>query len=315
MKVFLIDNNKIIKYMLPLKIDETFSINYNTSEIKDCLITFEGINGKWYLTSNGTVTIIEGNQKLDRTAVETYKKYTLKVVGKADLIEIYFLPAKETLFKLDFTKSDNFSVGNSDTCHICYKSSDLTEIQALFKAVGEDWIVSAVNDDNYKIYINNARATLKKLKPGDVIFIGGLKIIWMSNFIYVNNPRNILRITGMKLIQDKASELKGVSLKATKKTEKIEKPIEEKEETTEKTATKKQTSQKSTTAKKSTAKTTKETKAKSTSKAKTSSSEKVEEEKPAKKTTAKTSKAKSAEGESETKKTTKKSTASKKETK
>ena len=210
MKVFLIDNNKIIKYMLPLRVDETFSINYNIPEIKDCLITFEGINGNWYLTSNGTITIIDNGQELDRNIIEPYKKYTLKVVGKAHLIEIYFLPAKETLFKLDFTKLDNFSIGNSDTCHICYKTQDLADVQALFKAVGEDWVVSGVNDDNYKIYINNSRATLKKLKSGDVIFIGGLKIIWMSNFIYVNNPRNILRITGMKLIQDEVNELKDI---------------------------------------------------------------------------------------------------------
>ena len=109
----------------------------------------------------------------------------------------------------------------------------------------------------------------------------------------------------------KASELKGASLKATKKAEKVEEVKEVTEEASEKSASKAKTSAKSTTAKKATSKTAsakEETKSasKSTSKAKTSASKEAKEEKPVKKTTAKTSKAKSAEGESETKKTTKK---------
>mgnify|MGYP002644801950 CR=1 FL=1 len=202
MKVFLIDNNKIIKYMLPLRVDDSYLISYNSSNIKDCLITFVGENDSWYLKSNGTVNIVENNQEVDKVLVEPYKKYTLKIVGKSNLIELYFLPVKETLFKLDFSKLDNFSIGASETCHICYNSSDLTSVQAMFKLVGDDWVISCVNDENFKVYINNNRVTLKKLKSGDIIFIGGLKIVWMGKFICVNNPRNSLKITGMELIND-----------------------------------------------------------------------------------------------------------------
>ncbi len=202
MKVFLIDNNKIIKYMLPLRVDESYLINYNSSTIKDCMITFIGDKNSWYLKSNGTVNILENNQEVDNILVEPYTKYTLKIVGKSSPIELYFLPVRETLFKLDFEALDNFSVGSSETCHICYNSKDLTSVEAMFKKVGEGWVISCVNDENYKVYINNNRVTLKKLKSGDIIFIGGLKIIWMGRFICVNNPRNSLKITGMKLIND-----------------------------------------------------------------------------------------------------------------
>lgn len=202
MKVFLIDNNKIIKYMMPLRIDESFSINYNSSKVKDCLITFDGDNDKWYLRSNGTVNIIQDNVEIDKILVEPYKKYSLKIVGQSELLELYFSFAKETLFKLDFSKLDNFSAGSSDTCHLCYVSSDLTSVQAMFKKVGDDWVISCVNDEKYKVFINYNRVTIKKLKIGDMIFIGGLKIVWMGYFICVNNPRNSLKITGMELISD-----------------------------------------------------------------------------------------------------------------
>ena len=206
MKVFLIDNNKIIKYILPSKIDDSFLITYNDPEVKECLISFEGINNKWYLKSNGNVNIIENNEEIESKEVEEYKKYILKVVGKKDYLELYFLPSKETLFKLGFTGLNSFSVGADASCQIYYETSDLTKVQAIFKILNDEWTISCINDDQYKVFVNNFRVNVKKLKSGDVIFLGGLKIVWMKEFICVNNPRNSLKITGMKLITDETIE-------------------------------------------------------------------------------------------------------------
>lgn len=202
MKVFLIDNNKIIKYILPSKIDDPFLITYNDPIVKECLISFEGANNKWYLKSNGNVNIVENNEEIDNIEVIEYRKYTLKVVGKKNYLELYFLPSKETLFKLSFGKLDNFSVGADPSCQIYYNSSDLTKVEAIFKIIDGAWTISCINDDNYKVFLNNFRVSIKKLKSGDIIFLGGLKIVWMKEFICVNNPRNSLKITGMKLISD-----------------------------------------------------------------------------------------------------------------
>ena len=204
MKVFLIDNNKIIKYILPSKIDDSFLITYNDPEVKDCLISFEGINNKWYLRSNGNVNIIEDNNEVDSIEVIEYRKYILKVVGKKNYLEMYFLPSKETLFKLSFSSLDNFSIGTDPSCAINYNSSDLTKVEAIIKVIDGNWTISCINDDNYKVFVNNFRISVKKLKSGDVIFIGGLKIVWMNAFLCINNPRNSLKITGMKLINEEA---------------------------------------------------------------------------------------------------------------
>ena len=45
MKIFLIDNNQIIKYMLPLKVDDSFLINYNSSTFKS-IVSFVGVNNR-----------------------------------------------------------------------------------------------------------------------------------------------------------------------------------------------------------------------------------------------------------------------------
>ena len=50
--------------------------------------------------------------------------------------------------------------------------------------------MDAAESDTLFAHLNNERIRAKKLKVGDVIFLYGLKIIWMGDFIQVNNPLN-----------------------------------------------------------------------------------------------------------------------------
>ena len=201
MKIFLIDNNQIIKYMLPLKVDDSFLINYNSSTFKS-IVSFVGVNNRWYLKSNGNTNIIEDNEEIDSVLIEPYCKYTLKVVGKSKTLEVFVLPIKEKLFRLDFRGLNSFSVGRKETCSIFYNSNEVAEIEATFKIINNEWYVTSVSDDNYKVFVNNFKENIKKLKSGDIIFLGGIKIVWMQSYIYINNPKNSLKITGMRLVAD-----------------------------------------------------------------------------------------------------------------
>ena len=201
MKIFLIDNNQIIKYILPLKVDDSFLINYNSSTFKS-IVSFVGSNNRWYLKSNGNTNIIDEYEEIDSVLIEPYCKYTLKVVGKSKNIEIFVLPIKEKLFRLDFRGLNNFSVGRKENCSIFYNSNEVAELEATFKIINEEWYVTSGSDSNYKVFVNNFRENIKKLKSGDIIFLGGIKIVWMQSFIYINNPKNSLKITGMRLVAD-----------------------------------------------------------------------------------------------------------------
>ena len=121
-----------------------FLITYNDPEVKDCLISFEGASNKWYLKSNGNVNIVENNEEIETLEVIEYRKYTLKVVGKKNYLELFFLPSKETLFKLSFSGLDSFSVGSDPSCQIYYDSSDLTKVEAIFKLVDGQWTISSI---------------------------------------------------------------------------------------------------------------------------------------------------------------------------
>ena len=202
MRVFLIDNNTIIKYDLPSKIDDSFLITHNSSDNKEYLISFVGIDNSWYMKSNGTVNIIEGANIIDKVKIEAYKKYQVKVVGKEQLLFLYFLPNVENLYKISFNNLSGISIGNN--CNINYSSPNITTVVANINKVGDDWVASAL-DANINVFVNGKKIELLKLKIGDSIFIDGLKIVWMEKFLCVNNPLNHVKINGMSLLTEKVN--------------------------------------------------------------------------------------------------------------
>ena len=202
MRVFLIDNNTIIKYDLPSKIDDSFLITHNSSDNKEYLISFVGIDNSWYMKSNGTVNIVEGANIIDKVKIEAYKKYQIKVVGKEQLLFLYFLPNIENLYKISFSNLSGISIGNN--CNINYSSPNITTVVANINKVGDYWVASAL-DANTSVFVNGKKIELLKLKIGDSIFIDGLKIVWMEKFLCVNNPLNLVKINGMSLLSEKGN--------------------------------------------------------------------------------------------------------------
>ena len=200
MRVILIDNNTIIKYDLPSKIDDSFLITHNSTENKEYLISFVGIDNSWYMKSNGTVNIIEGTNIIDKVKIEVYRKYQVKVVGKEQLLSLYFLPNIDNLYKISFSNLSGISIGNN--CNINYSSPNITTVVANINKVGDDWVISAL-DANTSVFVNGKKIGLLKLKIGDSIFIDGLKIVWMERFLCINNPLNLVKINGMSLLSEK----------------------------------------------------------------------------------------------------------------
>ena len=51
MKVLLIERDRICKYELPSKIEDSFVINYKPMGGRECVVTMEARDGSWYLKS------------------------------------------------------------------------------------------------------------------------------------------------------------------------------------------------------------------------------------------------------------------------
>lgn len=199
MKIFILDKFKITKFNLPEKIEDSFLIPYrgynNTNEN---LITVEAIDNNWQLKSNGNVNIMDGTTMLDKAVLENYSYYSLKILGQNEIVTLFALPSKnEEAYKLEFKNLKSITIGSSPSTNISYRNKLTAEVHAEIKFVNNDWYIAGSSDDAYRTYINGERILTAKLNIGDVIFINGLRIIWMKSFIKINNPRQCVSVTGL----------------------------------------------------------------------------------------------------------------------
>ena len=61
--------------------------------------------------------------------------------------------------------------------------------------MNNQWIIQALGE----VYLNHRRVSKHTLNLGDIIFIEGLRIIWMYHFLEVNNPLNLRKINTSSL--------------------------------------------------------------------------------------------------------------------
>ena len=199
MKIFILDKFKITKFELPEKVEDSFLIPYKGYNNKnDIFVTVESNNDKWQLKSNGSVNILDGANIMDNIVLENYNYYTLKILGQEDYVTLFSLPSKdEEIYKLDTKGLTNITIGSSQNANISYRNNLTAELHAEIKFINNEWYIAASADDTYRTYINGERILTAKLNVGDVIFINGLKIIWMKSFIKINNPRQDVRVSGI----------------------------------------------------------------------------------------------------------------------
>ena len=205
MKIFITDKFKITKFNLPEKIEDSFLIPYKEkNKKKEKFVTIEGENGAWYLKSNGDVNIATGAFADTKVILDNnkYSHHPLKVLGSIDNVILFAMPSMANdAYKLEFSGLNSITIGKSTKCNISYKNDLTDDIHAEIKKVENDWYITTSKDDKYRTYLNYERVIASKLSIGDVIFINGLKIIWMEKFIKINNPNRLISIAGLKPYQ------------------------------------------------------------------------------------------------------------------
>lgn len=199
MRIYLSDNVKLTKFDLPTETEDFFSYSYIIPRTSSsCLITFEKKDNKWYLKSNGAVNAYKDNMVYESVEIFEYSSYKLKVIGYNDFINIYFMSFEtEELLKFDLSNITNISLGNNEKTNICYYNNTIAPIHATISKEADGWYIKSIEDLKFYTYVNCFRIIRKKLYAGDIIFINGLKIVWMQKFFAINNLHNKLRISGI----------------------------------------------------------------------------------------------------------------------
>ena len=209
MRIALIGKDKFLKLVLPEVPRGSYWINDNTEETEKKLVNVEGKNGKWQISTNKLVKIINPkavkitnddvkiqtipNMILENTVVEKNGIYVIAIGDLNNLYFIYCYPLVENNFKqLEINKkTKEIFIGKGEKNDIVYKNSLISNTHARLVLYDKRWILENI-DKKYGTVVNDELVFEKSkvLHNGDIIFIMGLKIIIMKNSIFINSPIN-----------------------------------------------------------------------------------------------------------------------------
>ncbi len=190
MKLIIQDELSINSYDLPSS-QKTFIINYEN----EILHLLKKEDNTWVLLASKTVSLISSGQYVEEVSLTDYSiTYAeLKVYNKNILV--IAVPNKETYKTYAVGTIKEITIGMSQNNTIQYGVSSINEEQAKIQfAEGNFWLTPT---NGAPIFLNGKKVTQTFLRMGDVIFVSGLKIIWMNNFFKINNPNNKVVINGI----------------------------------------------------------------------------------------------------------------------
>ena len=209
MRIALIGKDKFLKLILPEIPIGSYWINDNTEGTERKLINVEGKNGKWQISTNKLVKIINPkavkitnddvkiqnipNMILESTAIDKNGIYAITIGDLNDLYFLYCYPLVENDFK-HFRigkKVNEIFIGKGEKNHIVYNQSLVSNTHARLVLYDKNWILENI-DKKYGTVVNDELIFEKSkvLHNGDIVFIMGLKIIIMKNSIFINSPIN-----------------------------------------------------------------------------------------------------------------------------
>ena len=188
MRIELFLEDKIAHFILPGDISGSFSFDCNEDEeVK--LINIESRDGKWVLYSTEFVKVISDNNIVGNVEIVPNCFYILLRDNKQYLIYTNEILEKE-VDCYSYDKNLNMIIGNSDDCNIKYLCQYLGNIKIKINVVNNFLVLE--KNTNGLVYINDQLIKTQKhyIKNGDKLNICGLKIMFLSNLLLINNPSN-----------------------------------------------------------------------------------------------------------------------------
>ena len=206
MRLYLQDKTSLVKYNLPKTVDGSLLFTFHSSETNmEYSINIDAIDGKWVLKNNGNVTVSIGlngsdaSQDSESTILEDYKCVPLSLVGTPNLVFVYCLPSvAEENISYSTADFNTITIGSGSKNQIVYSKNSMPECCAYIKLENNVYfIMPATNNTDSFIYVNNQRVVAPvRLYVGDIIFINGLRIIWMNAFFRVSISSSLYSVNG-----------------------------------------------------------------------------------------------------------------------
>ncbi len=189
-----VDNKKV-----PLEIKP-----YISGRDDDVILPVEVWDGVWTFTGDGKYVITQNEKKVDKVTISDGMFLNCEFKDG----QVFSLTAEEvaegnTQFKKYFLNPNTqmeIGIGKDESNLISYNNKFVSPKHAQISFSGDGAILKDLDSMN-GTFVNGKMLTgEKKLIFGDVIYIIGLKIIFLGNTLAINNPKGACKVNGLKEI-------------------------------------------------------------------------------------------------------------------
>ncbi len=198
MNVILLGNRVLRKLKLPAKVEGSFFLTHPVTD--ENLVNIDASNNEWIIHGNELVQLsdIHGNL-LSSAVVKPNEMFIISYENQQKII--YCCDIYDGTTNTYQVRSDcELIVGKQEDCNIIYNNPFIQSKHMTLKYSNGVWSLSIV--PNSFVYVNDRLILAESitLKNSDFIFVFGLKILIMNNFIVINNINNSVVIKTDKLM-------------------------------------------------------------------------------------------------------------------
>ncbi len=201
MKIYILQRFRMYTFLLPKIISGNYIItDYNEKNEKRSLLSVKEENGKWVMSSNNDIQILENGKIIEKVELRLYEFYQI-LVGKDEYITLYIDNSYESNFIYKrLPQNDTITIGNSNNLDIIYQCPKISKKQASIICNNGVYTLKNLNT-KIPIYVNGRIIEEKVLQKLDVVFILGLRFTIYGDNIVINNINNSIFIYSSKLAQ------------------------------------------------------------------------------------------------------------------
>ncbi len=186
-----VDNRK-----LPLEIKP-----YITGRDDDVILPLEVWDGVWTLSGQNRFVITKGEQPVESVTLQE----GLFVNCELPDGQVFSLTAEEvtegnTQFKKYLIKGDKVTIGNDPGNAVCYPNKFVSPKHAEIAISGESAVIKDLGSMNGTFVNGRMIEGEEPLSFGDIIYIIGLKIVYLGSTLAINDPKGDLKVNGLKEI-------------------------------------------------------------------------------------------------------------------
>lgn len=189
MLVVLMLKDKLIKKSLPNRINGNYIIKENEKNY----INIEGTDSGWRIKSNKNARILKNEKETyNEVILQNDSFYVLNFTKTGDRGFIYCSDIYDMSFtQFSVSNTNELLISNNQNSSIQY-NTNIINGQG-FKIANKNRYWMFEKNNNSIAYINDKIVTNPQiLYNGDVIYIYGLKIIYLANTFFINNPNNLV---------------------------------------------------------------------------------------------------------------------------